>query len=128
MIFLLKFQRKLEGLEPGLKGFLITCNDKKEAPTVSEAYTLLNEYADRLYGPENAREDGEEDEKEELSIEEALSKEICDLKEKVKERRFKSVKTKVKNVLFIKTSSLDPNELVNSIFEDLEKTRKKKSR
>ena len=37
-------------LEPGLKGFLITCNNR-EKEAVAEAYRLLNEYADLLYGP-----------------------------------------------------------------------------
>lgn len=37
-------------LESGMKGFIITCND--EYRTVKEAYNLLNEFADELYGPE----------------------------------------------------------------------------
>lgn len=38
-------------LEPGLQGILITCN-MNERKCVEEAYSLLNEYADDLYGPE----------------------------------------------------------------------------
>ena len=34
-----------------MKGFLITCNNR-EKEAVKEAYNLLNEYADKLYGPE----------------------------------------------------------------------------
>ena len=36
-------------LEPGLKGFIVTCNDR-EREAVKETYNILNEYADKLYG------------------------------------------------------------------------------
>ena len=36
---------------PDLKGFLLFCNSK-EKETIREAYILLNEFADRIYGPE----------------------------------------------------------------------------
>ncbi len=39
-------------LDADMRGFLLTCN-KKERETVREAYNLLNEYADKLYGPED---------------------------------------------------------------------------
>jgi hypothetical protein len=38
-------------LEAGMKGFLITCNNR-EREVVREAYNLFNEYADNIYGPE----------------------------------------------------------------------------
>ncbi|OBS60202.1 hypothetical protein A6R68_08682 [Neotoma lepida] len=38
-------------LEPGLQGILITCN-MNERKCVEEAYSLLNEYGDDMYGPE----------------------------------------------------------------------------
>ena len=38
-------------LDVGMKGFLVTCN-KYEKETVREMYNILNEYADKLYGPE----------------------------------------------------------------------------
>lgn len=38
-------------LEAGVHGFLLTCN-KKEKEATRDAYALLNEYADRLHGPE----------------------------------------------------------------------------
>ena len=43
---------RLQALEPGMRGFLITCNNR-EKEAVREAYNLLNEYADQLYGQEN---------------------------------------------------------------------------
>lgn len=41
-------------LEPGLQGILITCN-MNELKCVEEAYSLLNEYGDDMYGPEKVR-------------------------------------------------------------------------
>ena len=38
-------------LEAGIQGFIITCNNA-ERQAVKDAYSLLNEYADKLYGPE----------------------------------------------------------------------------
>lgn len=44
-------RRKRLSLECGMKGFLCTCNFR-EKDCVREAYNLLNEYADKLYGVE----------------------------------------------------------------------------
>lgn len=38
-------------LEVGMQGILITCN-MNERKCTAEAFNLLNEYADNLYGPE----------------------------------------------------------------------------
>lgn len=38
-------------LEVGMKGFLVTCNNNEKG-AVRDAYNILNEYADKLYGPE----------------------------------------------------------------------------
>ena len=38
---------------PDLKGFLLFCNNK-EKDTIREAYVLLNQFADQMYGPENS--------------------------------------------------------------------------
>lgn len=42
-------------LEAGQKGFIITCNEH-EKDAVREAYNILNEYAEKLYGPEEVRQ------------------------------------------------------------------------
>lgn len=34
-----------------MKGFLVTCNNNEKG-AVRDAYNILNEYADKLYGPE----------------------------------------------------------------------------
>ncbi len=80
-----------------------------------------------MYGPEETIQ-SEEDSGEDDSIENALKKEINNLKDKSLERKFKSVKTKVKNVLFIKTTLPKPNEITDAIYTDLEKTKIQKSR
>lgn len=41
-------------LEPGLQGILITCN-MNERRCVEEAYSLLNEYGEDMYGPEKVQ-------------------------------------------------------------------------
>jgi tRNA acetyltransferase TAN1 len=58
-----KKPRRAFSLGPDQKGFLLTCNFR-ERETIREAYQLLNEYADRMYGPEVAvagDQQGEED-------------------------------------------------------------------
>lgn len=44
-------------LEAGMRGILITCN-MNERKCVGEAYSLLGEYGDLLYGPEQVRAGG----------------------------------------------------------------------
>ena len=75
-------------------------------------------------GDSNAPNNGDNE-----SIEDALKKEVEDLKGcKFTERRFKAVKTKVKNVLFIRTTLEEPNRIVDSIFHDIEQTKLRKTR
>ena len=45
-----KFEKRK--LHPGLRGFLCTTNNK-ERECVREAYNLLNEYANQMYGGEH---------------------------------------------------------------------------
>ncbi|XP_057295850.1 THUMP domain-containing protein 1-like [Hydractinia symbiolongicarpus] len=116
-----KKRRWKEELRPGLAGVLITC-DGRERNAVAEAYRLLNEYADAKYGPEKHAEE-DSDDSNELDIEEALKKEVADIKESNKmgtERRFQTVENKAKNVIFIRTAStINPFELVHNIFNDI---------
>ena len=46
-----KKSRYAFSLEAGVRGFIVTCN-KMEKEAKSEAYALLNSFADKLYGPE----------------------------------------------------------------------------
>ncbi|KAL1005150.1 hypothetical protein UPYG_G00055200 [Umbra pygmaea] len=117
-------------LEVGMQGILITCN-MNERKCTAEAFNLLNEYADLLYGPENFKEPeesgGEEDDDD---VEAALKKEVMQLKASSgkRERRFQAMDSGANNVIFIKTKNLDPDKLVHHILSDLHVTKKKKSR
>lgn len=99
-------------LGPGQKGFICTTNNR-EKESIREAYNLLNEYADILYGSQKVTDKTEPEgaevtvKKESTEIEDELSKEVADLKNETKKpetRRFQSVVTGVKNCAFIKTT------------------------
>ncbi|XP_069124551.1 THUMP domain-containing protein 1-like [Argopecten irradians] len=132
-------KRKVNRLESDIRGFLLTCNSH-EKDAVREAYSLLNEYATEIYGPEEVPKeeaapdeggpDVTSDEDEEEDIAAALQKEVKAIKTTISssQRRFQSVQTKAHNCLFIKTSLPDPNELAHTIFSDLAKTRVQKTR
>lgn len=118
-------------LEPGLQGILITCN-MNERKCVEEAYSLLSEYGDDLYGPEKFTDkdqqlsggEGDDD------VEAALKKEVGDIKAstEMKLRRFQSVESGANNVVFIRTLGIEPEKLVHHILQDMFKTKKKKTR
>ncbi|MBZ3875026.1 THUMP domain-containing protein 1 [Sciurus carolinensis] len=119
-------------LEPGLQGILITCN-MNERKCVEEAYSLLNEYGDDMYGPEKFTDkdqppsgsEGEDDD-----MEAALKKEVGDIKAstEMRLRRFQSVESGANNVVFIRTLGIEPEKLVHHILQDMYKTKKKKTR
>uniref|UniRef100_A0A2K5DBQ5 THUMP domain-containing protein n=1 Tax=Aotus nancymaae TaxID=37293 RepID=A0A2K5DBQ5_AOTNA len=102
-------------LEPGLQGILITCN-VNERKCVEEAYSLLNEYGDGMYGPEKltgkdqqpSGSEGEDDD-----VEAALKKEVGDIKPstEMRLRRFQSVESGTNNVIFMRTLGIEPEKL-----------------
>ncbi|XP_029284503.1 THUMP domain-containing protein 1 [Cottoperca gobio] len=120
-------------LEVGMQGILITCN-MNERKCTAEAFNLLNEYADLLYGPEKLQDDngssseGEEADEEDVDV--ALKKEVAQLKASgaKQERRFQALDSGANNVIFIKTQNLESDKLVHHILSDLHTTKKKKSR
>ncbi|XP_015249495.1 PREDICTED: THUMP domain-containing protein 1 [Cyprinodon variegatus] len=120
-------------LEVGMQGILITCN-MNERKCTAEAFNLLNEYADQLFGPEkfqdNKGSSSSEEEEAEEDIEVALKKEVAQLKSSggKQERRFQALESGANNVIFIKTLNLEPDKLVHHILSDLHTTKKKKSR
>lgn len=120
-------------LEVGMQGILITCN-MNERKCTAEAFNLLNEYADQLYGPEkfnDAEESGSEAEDDDHDdVETALKKEVSQLRASTgkQERRFQALDSGANNVLFIRTVNLEPDKLVHHILADLHTTKKKKSR
>lgn len=140
-------------MEPGIKGFFCTCNFH-EKDCVREAYNVLSEFADNLYGPEKKssqkpsddksstekkasenwreKEPEEDDEDEEEDISTALKNEVAELKAESEKpaalRRFQVVDSGVKSVVFIRTTLPDPLELVSTIVQKLDETKKQRTR
>ncbi|XP_042294621.1 THUMP domain-containing protein 1 [Sceloporus undulatus] len=127
-------------LEAGMCGILITCN-MNERKCVAEAYSLLGEYGEQLYGPEQFtdqeesrlsghEEEEEEEEEEEDDAEAALKKEVDQIRTSTEQklRRFQSVESGANNVVFIRTLGVEPEKLVHHILKDMHTTKKKKTR
>ena len=117
-------------LKEDMRGFLLTCNNR-EKETVREGYNLLNEYADKIIGPE-MKETNLDDDDEEEDIDAALDKEKASLQaanDKPKsDRRFQQVESGANNCIFIKTSIEAPGKLVEEIVNDLNETKVQKCR
>ncbi|CAL7936343.1 unnamed protein product [Xylocopa violacea] len=138
-------KHKQFNLEPGMKGFLCTCNFS-EKECVRDAYKILNEFADEIYGPDITKDTNNEDKKqsvreeddsvsendEEDDISTALNKELHELKTEyskpVNARRFQVVDTGVKNVVFIRSTLTNPLELVTKIITELNETKQQRTR
>lgn len=127
-------KKKILSLEPGMKGFFCTCNFQ-EKNCIREAYNLLNEYADKLYGPEEGNVasdlpvDDKTPENEEPDICDDLEKQIADIKcSGHKLKRFQSVQTFVPNCIFIKADVDEPTKLGSAIVEDIALTKLQKTR
>lgn len=114
-------------LEVGMQGVLITCN-MNERKCTSEAYNLLSQYADELYGPEKVQSTEGSEEDEDDDVDASLKKEVEQLKAQDKERRFQAMESGANNVIFIRTHNLESDKLVHHILSDLHTTKKKKSR
>nr|XP_033340312.1 THUMP domain-containing protein 1 homolog [Megalopta genalis] len=135
-----KKRRKQSSLEPGLVGFLCTCNFR-EKDCIRDAYELLNEFADEIYGSDipkasnndntkttvakdDSVSDTEQDDDEDISA--FLNKEINRLKSVHK--RFQVVDTGVKNVIFIRSTLANPLEIVTKIVTELDETKQQRTR
>lgn len=118
-----------------MEGILITCN-MNERKCTAEAFNLLNEYADKLYGPEKFQDSNgssskeEDDDEDEEDVAEALKKEVSQLQASAtkQKRRFQAFDSGANNVIFIRTLNLESDKLVHHILSDLYTTKKKKSR
>ncbi|XP_076649241.1 THUMP domain-containing protein 1 [Halictus rubicundus] len=134
-------RRKQFSLEPGLTGFLCTCNFR-EKDCVRDAYKILNEFADQIYGSETTKDSNNDNTKATVAendsvsdkeqgdddddISTSLSKEINELK--AVHTKFQVVDTGVKNVIFIRSSLSNPLELVTKIVTELDKTKEHRTR
>lgn len=116
-------KRKVGTLETDMTGFLVTF-ERSEFQAAKDCYELLNEYADKIWGPEKPEATDSK-----ASIEDDLAAELSELKEsKDKARRFQKVKTDVAGNFFITTTVDDPGRLVTTIFEDLKAKHEQRSR
>lgn len=107
-------------LQPELRGFLISCNNR-ELECVRESYNILNEFSEKLYPvtKETPAKSGD--------LEAELAKEIEDLKDKPK--RFKQANTRCKNVIFIQAPDfVDPLRLVDELFKETRESQKQRAR
>ena len=112
---------------PGAKGFLLFCNHH-EKETVREGYRILNQFADEMYGKEEApvkqsNDDATGDDEDDDDVDAALEKEKTALdkvaaKEGV-ERRFQVVDSGVQNLVFIRTTVESPVELADSVMREV---------
>ena len=116
-------------LKEEMKGFLLTCNNR-EREAVREGYNLLNEYADKIFGPEIKNTDLNDEDEEDIDA--ALDKEKATLQavnDKARtERRFQQVESGANNCIFIKTVLESPGRLVEEIVNDLNETKVQKCR
>lgn len=122
-----KGQKRVKySLEPNLKGFLCSCNNR-EKECVKESYNILNRYADTLFGSEDAKEPPTVDE----DIEDELVNELDNLKSQSNEpksRRFQVVESGAKNFLFIRTTLEDPIKLAETIVSDIAENKQQLTR
>uniref|UniRef100_A0A1B6CRM5 THUMP domain-containing protein n=1 Tax=Clastoptera arizonana TaxID=38151 RepID=A0A1B6CRM5_9HEMI len=119
-------------LEPGLKGFLCTCNGR-EKDCIRESYNILNEYADKLYCTEKSFvnfKDINSTQKDNEEIEDELQQEIATHNQNklLDEKRFQVVDSGTKGCVFIKTLIEDPIHLAHEIMTDIKNTKQSKAR
>ncbi|KAF2353334.1 hypothetical protein FHG87_015912 [Trinorchestia longiramus] len=128
----------------GTVGYLATCNTHEDV-CVKEGYSLLNSYADKLYGPEvheasnaelvSANEKEQPDlnsDSEEEDVNEALQKEVASLQSASQPtskngqkvfRRFQSVRCGAPNNVFFRTTLSDPLPTLLAAMDDVLETK-----
>ena len=112
--------RSLQELDQGMTGFLVTCSDR-EKQCMSEVINVLTQCADEMYGPETAegQESVGENEKDTEDVSQSLEKELAELKQTKRARRFQAVQSPSRNVLFIRCNDdVNPMDLTHRILTD----------
>lgn len=112
----------LDKVGAGMKGFLVTF-ERNEFHATKDCYGLLNEYADKLWGPEKKDEGIVKD------VEDELADELKELRESSNlPRRFKKMSTEVVGNFFVSTTVDEPGRLTTAIFTDLKERQSQRSR
>ncbi|KAJ2019618.1 hypothetical protein IW146_002876 [Coemansia sp. RSA 922] len=123
-------------ISPGMKGFFVSCTRGREQKSASETIDLLEQYATQLYPGieedienENEGEPGDEPAPTGGDIEDEIAREIASMKSKSRPKLFRYYFTTIECVVFIKCHrKIDPEKLAHFIFEDLVKTKQRKTR
>ncbi|KAJ2726806.1 hypothetical protein GGI07_000317 [Coemansia sp. Benny D115] len=123
-------------ISPGMKGFFVTSNRHREKKCAMEAIDLLEEYAARLYPglEEEIENEADDDGAEENAdgagdIEDEIAREVASMKSKASPKLFRYLNTTIDCLVFIKCHrKIDPENLVQFIFDDLTKTKQRKTR
>lgn len=102
-------------LDINMKGFLCSCNNR-EKECISEAYNILNKYAELLKPLETAEQEMEKDKSD---VQDDLLSELSKLKSETKTKTFQLVESGAKNFLFIKTTLENTVELATKIVSDI---------
>ncbi|KAF9430946.1 THUMP domain-containing protein 1 [Podila epigama] len=112
-------------IDPKMKGVLVTCTRGKERAAGQEACDLLSEYALKMYGSDfGAEPEVDEDE----SVEDAVAREIAQLKKPKGGKKFLPLLTGTDCVVFIRAMEIEPSKLCHYILTDLQNTASKRTR
>ncbi|KAJ2004234.1 hypothetical protein H4R26_002637 [Coemansia thaxteri] len=121
-------------VSPGMRGFFVTCVRGREKKSAMETIDLLEEYASKLYPgiEEDIENEGELDDEAAPGgddIEDEIARELADMKSTSKPRLFRYLPMTIECLVYIKCHrKIDPQELVHFLFEDLSKTKQRKTR
>ena len=99
-------------IQPGMRGYLITCHRNKEKQATIEILSLFNEYF-------------EKDHEFQGSLEDQLKQETSAL---LDEKEFTSIPTGTDCLVFIQTKTIEPVAFLDKILDDLMASKKKKTR
>lgn len=119
------------GVEPGTKGFLVSCFRGREAACVSECYQLLDQYYDKFYGSSCAEGNPKKRDFSVL-IEDELEAELAEMRKK-KDKTFLSLPMGDLQCLAYlrlggKTAQVKPSVFAVQMFESLLQEGKAKAR
>ncbi|KYN41472.1 THUMP domain-containing protein 1 like protein [Trachymyrmex septentrionalis] len=134
-------KRKQFVLEPGMTGFLCTCNFH-ERDCITEAYRLLNLFADEkseihkesetstntLHKKETDKSIEDIDDDISVALEKEINKLRTEREMSLSSRKFQVVDTGVKNMIFITSTLPNPLELVTKIVSKLDTTKEQCTR
>ncbi|KAJ2356193.1 hypothetical protein IWW50_001016 [Coemansia erecta] len=134
----IKYPQNSFDISPGMKGFFVTCVRGREKKSAGETIDLLEEYAAKLYPnleeeiaaeKESAEDKPEAEAAEGGGIEDEIARELAEMKASPKIKMFRYLPSTIDCILYIKCHRrIDPEELVQFMFADLNATKQRKTR